>query len=134
MKSRIWILAVMAVFAALVAVPAHVHGTQAAAPVDQHADHHPGQPDAPATATVPTPPANMMSSMTASNAKLDELVKKMNAAKGSAKTDAIVELLTTIVQEHHTMQASMMTNMSMMSNMMIMMGGRGGAASTMPKK
>lgn len=134
MKSRIWILAVITVFSALAAVPVHVHGIQAAAPPDQHAGHHPGQADAPAPATVPASQANMMASMTASNAKLDALVKKMNAAKGSAKTDAIAELLTAIVQEHHTMQGSMMTNMSMMSNMMGGMNKHGDAGSTPEKK
>ena len=138
MKSQIWILAMITVFTALAAVPVRVYGIQAAAPADQHADHHPGQAGAPVDTTVPTPQTNMMAAMKASDAKLDELVKKMNAAKGSAKTDAIAELLTAIVQEHHTMQGSMMTNMSMMSNMMQMMnmmggmGGHGDAGSTMP--
>jgi hypothetical protein len=134
MKSRIWTLAVMTVFTAMVAVPAHVHGVQTAAPADQHADHHPGQANAPDKVTVPAPQANMMTSMMASNAKLDALVKKMNTAKGAAKTDAIAELLTAIVQEHHTMQASMMTNMSNMMNMMGSTGGHGDAGSSTPNK
>ena len=59
----------------------------------------------------------MMARMKASRARLDTLVKKMNAAKGEAKTDAIAELLTALVEDrrHHE---SMMANMSgMMSKM-----------------
>ena len=64
----------------------------------------------------------MMARMKASGARLEALVKKMNAAKGEAKTDAIAELLTALVEDrrHHE---SMMANMSgMMSKM------HGGAA------
>ena len=68
----------------------------------------------------------MMASMMATDAKLDELVQKMAAAKGSAKTDAMAALLATLVQEQRTMHASMMTNMSTMSNMMQMMNRMGG--------
>jgi len=79
----------------------------------------------------------MMAAMMASDAKIDELVKKMNAAKGAAKTDAIAELLTALVQEHRMMRGSMMTNMSSMMDMMKMMGnmgGRGDAGAPTPNK
>ena len=134
MKSRIWIVAVITMFTAVAAVPVPVHGTQAVAPADQHVDHHPGEADAPAAANAPESQARMMAAMMASNAKLDDLVRKMNAAKGTAKTDAIAELLTAIVLEHQTMQRSMMANMSMMSNMMGGMSKRGDAGPMMPKK
>jgi hypothetical protein len=59
--------------------------------------------------------------MMARQAQLDELVKKMNAAQGAAKTDAIAELLNALVESHWTMcgpmMAEMMSKMSMMKNM-----------------
>ena len=78
----------------------------------------------------------MMATMHANDQKLDDLVKKMNAAKGSAKVDAIAVLLTTLVQDRRTMHESMMSNMSMMMNMTGSMGamhGRGDSDTT-PKK
>jgi Domain of unknown function (DUF4342) len=60
--------------------------------------------------------------MMASAAKLEELVKKMNAAQGAAKTDAMAELLTALVENHRTMCGPMMANMM---SMMSMMGGKG---------
>jgi gas vesicle protein len=47
-----------------------------------------------------------MTSM-ASDARLDELVKKMNATQGQAKVDAMAELLTALVQAHQSMHATM---------------------------
>jgi hypothetical protein len=120
-------------FTALVAVPLNVHGGQAAAPVDPHAGHHPSQAAA-TTAAVPEPKADMMASMKASTAKLEELAKKMNAATGSARTDAIAELLTAIVQEHSTMQESMMSNKTPMKCGMNGMGGHGEDGTTTPAK
>ena len=136
MTSRFAILTVLGIFSALIAAPAHVHGlTQARA--SQHEDHHPGTTNTPDRATAPEPRANMMADMMASEVKIDELVKKMNAAKGAAKTDAIAELLTALVQDHRMMRGSMMTNMSSMMDMMKMtgsMGGRGDAGSPTPNK
>lgn len=94
--------------AMLVTMPARVYGQD---PAD-HAAHHPAVEGAPA----PAPPA----AAAASNAaKLDALVKKMNAAKGAAKTDAIAEVLTALVEEHRSCEP-------MMANMMKMMQGMGG--------
>ena len=92
----------------LVTMPARVYGQD---PAD-HAAHHPGAEAAPAPAP-PTAP------VTANAAKLDALVKNMNAAKGAAKTDAIVEVLTALVEEHRSCEP-------MMANMMKMMQGMGG--------
>jgi hypothetical protein len=136
MTSRFAILTVLGMFSVLMAAPAHLHGlpqTQAS----QHEEHHPGTADTPTRTTVPEPQANMMAAMTASDAKIDALVKKMNSATGSKKTDAIAELLTALVQEHRMMRGSMMTNMSSMMDMMKMMGhmgGRGDAGSPTPNK
>jgi hypothetical protein len=128
MKYRIAfaMMAVTSVIAVFMSVPALVHGQQAPQ-AQQHEEHHPGNP--PATATPSTPDGNMMGMMArmkASDAKLDGLVKKMNAASGPAKVDAIAELLTALVDERR------MSMEPMMSNMMNMMGGRGGHSDTAP--
>ena len=87
---------------------------------EDHAKHHPaGQATEPKAATpAPAPQAKGMAGMNmmASNAKLDALVQKMNAAQGQAKVDAIAELLTVMVREHQDMHGNM-------SQMMSMMGG-----------
>jgi hypothetical protein len=136
MKYRFAILTVVGVVSALMGTPAHLHGIPQG-PAEQHDQHHPDTPVAPERATTPPmPQANMMGTMT-SDTKIDELVKKMNAAKGAAKTDAIAELLTTLVQDHRMMRGSMMTNMSSMTDMMKMMGrmgGRGDAGAPAPNK
>jgi hypothetical protein len=91
----------------LVTMPVRAYGQD---PAD-HAAHHPAVEGAPA----PAPPAAAPSNAT----KLDALVKKMNAAKGAAKTDAIAEVLTALVEEHRACQP-------MMANMMKMMQGMDG--------
>ena len=128
MKYRIAIamMAMISVIAIFMSAPARVHGQQAPQ-AQQHEEHHPGAP--PSAAAPATPDGNMMGMMArmkASDAKLDGLVKKMNAASGPAKIDAIAELLTALVEERR-----MMTE-PMMSNMMNMMGGRGGHSDTTP--
>ena len=107
------------VAAALTIAP--VHGWQVSP--EEHAKHHPGAQAAgqPAQAPKPTPApqakgmAGMKGmDMAASNARLDELLKKMNAAQGQAKVDAMAELLTALVQEHQAMHGNMANMMSMM--------------------
>jgi hypothetical protein len=49
----------------------------------------------------------MMGNRMASDAKLEELVRKMNDARGDAKTDAIAEVVTALVQQHRTMHGMM---------------------------
>lgn len=51
----------------------------------------------------------MMADMKAEQAKLDELVKKMNSATGDAKVSVMAELLTEIVRDHRTMGERMDT-------------------------
>ena len=95
------------------AASANVYGQQAAAPAD-HSAHQ-----SEATAGVPAASAaggmmdsmKMMEAMKKSNARLDELVTKMNAANGAAKTDAIAELLTELVGEKHACEAMMAEKM-----------------------
>ena len=55
--------------------------------------------------------------MKASGARLDVLVKKMNAATGAAKVDAMAELLTAVVEdrrEHESMMGGMAEKMTRM--------------------
>ena len=86
---------------------------------DEHAAHHPA---AQADKVAPTPPAPQAKAMAgmkgmdtkASDAKLDELVAKMNTAQGQAKVDAMAELLTTLVKQHQSMHGNMGQMMSKM--------------------
>jgi hypothetical protein len=84
----------------------------------QHEQHHPGAaaaPDTIATAQKDGMRGNMMmGNMMASDAKLDELVKKMNEAKGSAKTDAIAEVVNALVEQHRAMHGMMAGKMGEM--------------------
>ena len=54
----------------------------------------------------------MMGNMMASDAKLDELVKKMNDAKGQAKIDATAEVVNALVQQHRAMRGMMAGQMA----------------------
>jgi len=103
-----------AMLLALTTVPAH--GWQVSP--EEHAKHHPA---AQAEKAAPTPQAKAMAGMQgmdmkASNAKLDELVAKMNAAQGQAKVDAIAELLTTLISQHQSMHDNMGQMMSKMKD------------------
>ena len=113
MKSRVLFLVAISAVAGFLAAPAHTHGQ--AAPAAQHNQYHPGgQADM----------MTMMSLMRANDAKLDELVTKMNAAEGTLKLEAITQLLTMLVEERRTVYEPVMANaMSMMSTM----HGRGAA-------
>jgi hypothetical protein len=130
MTLRIAFLGIMSLAALLISGPARLSGQQA--PDAQHDQHHPGTTAPPAAAAgQQSDMAKMMATMHASDQKLDELVKKMNAAQGTAKVDAVAELLTALVQDRRTMHESMMSNMSRMMNMMGSMQGRSDAT---PKK
>jgi len=81
----------------------------------------------------------MMMEMTASDARLQQLVAQMNAAKGDAKIDAMAALLVELTGQHRAaqqrmgqmMMPEMMQMMDMMDgmnmNMQNMMRGRGPA-------
>jgi hypothetical protein len=115
MTSRFVVVTVLsactAVFVA--ASPTRLHGQQPS----QIQQQHDGDPQARMM--------NMIATMHANDQKVDDLVKKMNDAKGNNKVDAMAELLTTLVQDRRTMQQSM-SNMSMMMNMMGTSNGMGG--------
>jgi hypothetical protein len=111
MRLQIATLAAASVVALFISQPPHLHGQQATDPA-QHEQHHPGTP-APSVPSAPQQQpemALMMTAMKANNQKLDELVKKMNAAEGPAKVGAIAEVLTALVQERRTTCESMMAN------------------------
>src|SRR5262245_53638932 len=91
---------------------------------------------------LPTPPApdqaqmgsmmRMMDSMRANDTKVNDLVARMNTATGTAKMDAMAELLTVLVDERK-MHEPMMQNMMGMMGMMNRMNGSGrGGMMTMP--
>jgi ABC-type glycerol-3-phosphate transport system substrate-binding protein len=133
MTSRIASLAVLSLFVAVfMSAPARLHGQQPSQA--QHEQHHPDTAAQPAQAAGDQRATmmSMMATMHANDQKLDALVKKMNAATGNAKVDAIAELLTTLVQDRKTMHESM-SSMSMMMNMMGSMHGRGDSDAA-PKK
>jgi len=112
MKRRTALLSVIVAVSVMMALPVHLHGQQPADPAD-HSAHHPGAPAAQAApAATPAPAASMMST-----AKLDELVTKMNSAKGAAKTEAMAELLTALVQDRRACEPMMAKMKTMMETM-----------------
>jgi cytochrome c556 len=122
MKSRIVLGIAVACVCAAVASPAHGRQTQA----PPHAGHQAGGAGAPAK-TADARHADMMAAMKAADQKHDALVRRMNAAKGPDKADAMAELLTALVDDCRTMHESMMSNMST-TNRMGQAPGRGGTA------
>jgi hypothetical protein len=88
-----------------------VQGTQ---PAHQH-----GEPDVPTTHG-----QQMMAEMKAADARLDALVRDMNAATGEAKVSAIAALLSELVQQHESMHS----HMEQMHQQMM------GQHSTMPRR
>lgn len=102
MKSPGVVLGVALCAAALTIAPAHAWQVSP----EDHAAHHPA---AQAGRAAPTPQPT-------SDAKLDELVAKMNAAQGQAKVDAMAELLTTLVKQHQRMHGTMGQMMSKMKD------------------
>jgi hypothetical protein len=124
MKAHTSVVAGMSLVVISLSAPAALHGQQA--DTQQHEQHHPGAaPTTPAPPQAVQPPAQpqsrqpagMMARMKTSGAQLDVLVKKMNAATGSARIDAIAELLTALVEdrrEHESMMGGMAAKMSQM--------------------
>jgi len=84
----------------------------------------------------------MMASMRAMDQKLNDLVKKMDAARGTDKVDALAAVVKEMVSQRAQMRdrmmamqdemmTHMMQHMSAMGGMMSMMGTRGGQAGAM---
>jgi len=115
-------LILMTTMATMVAVPGHLHGRAPQATQEDHAQHHPAVQEAPAMPTpmpeAPVPAASM--AMNAMDQKLEELVKRMNAASGVAKVDAMAAVINAMVDQHKAMRNSMMPMMPAAS--MKMMG------------
>jgi hypothetical protein len=131
MKSRWAMLGAVSLVAALISAPADLHGQQTS--TDPQHDHQPpAAAAAPATDGASADMMGMMARMKAADAKIDELVKRMHAATGAAKTDAMAELLTALVDDRRSNCEPMMTQMMSMMNMMN--GGMHGANMPMPKK
>jgi len=130
MKSRILIVGLISGVAAFASAPTYLRASQTPPASAQHDQHHSeaAAPPAQAAAEQPAGMMAMMAQMKATELKLDELVKTMNAAKGQEKVDAIAKLLTVMVQDQRAMHESMMANMPGMTNMMGGMRGRGATA------
>jgi hypothetical protein len=129
MKFRIALLAAVSMLTVLISKPAHLHSQQAA-DVQQHEPHHPDTVQRSAQAAAGQRDlAKMMATMKANDQRLDELVNKMNAARGTAKVDAIADLLSALVQDRRMMRDSMASHMSTMMNMMGTMNGQSGMPS-----
>ena len=141
MRARVATLTAIAVAAMFAATPAHLHGQQPAT-AQEHEHHHPeatATPGQKAPATDATSGAHdmmgMMDRMKAADAKLDGLLKKMNAATGQAKVDATAELVTALVEDRRAMNDAMMAHMkSMMGGGMMGGGMNGGMKGQPPQK
>ena len=122
-----------------IAVPGHVRSLRAApAPARVQDPHHSDQGFAPEAATpdehqraMSQNMMRMMNEMKTADAKMDELVQAMNAAKGPEKTDAIAAVVTALVEQHRSMHSSMAT--MMMMGMMNKMGAPGSTEPARPK-
>jgi ABC-type nickel/cobalt efflux system permease component RcnA len=81
-------------------------------------DHKHHTSDAPAPATAPTPSEKKMTSDTAGpGPDLNALAKRMNAASGAAKVDAMADLLNALVAHKKDVCEPMMSNMKSMKMM-----------------
>ena len=78
-----------------------------------------------AQAAAPAQHEAHMAAMQAADAKVDALVKKMNAATGQAKIDAMAELLNAFADNHKNVCGPMMADM---------MSGMGGSGAAKPAK
>lgn len=105
-------------FALLVAASVSLAVPPAARAQDAAAGHDHAAHQAAAATPAADGHAKMMADMKAKQDTLDAMVKKMNAAKGAERTDAIAELLTALVQEHKAMHGEMASGMPMMQHMM----------------
>jgi hypothetical protein len=126
MKSRLTALAMFSLCGVFSLNAAPLHAQQLSQDI-QHGQHR-------QTAVVERPGSatgaqanmkEMMSRVTSIDAKLEELVAKMNAATGEAKTTAIAELLTALVEDRRNTCGPMMTNMMWMMNMSSGRSGHG---------
>ncbi len=110
-------LAVLAVVASPAATRAGLH---AAGALPQTHDTHKAPPDAPqGMAEMKKMHAQMTAEMNAGDARLEALLKEMDAAPGAGKVDKVAAVVRELVQQHRGMH----THMGQMHQ--DMMGGRG---------
>jgi hypothetical protein len=72
-----------------------------------HAAEHPAQAQRPNMMDMQKTHAEMMADMKAGDAKLDALVKEMNAAAGDARADAVAAVVNELVRQHKAMHGRM---------------------------
>jgi len=97
----------MIIAAALLISPAGLYAQQPA----EHADHAPQ-----ASVVASTQGHDHKIAESAGKPDIDALVAKMNAATGTAKVDAVAEVLTALVQKQKDCEAKMAGMMSGMSD------------------
>jgi len=111
MKSQIALVAGIGIGMLTAWAPTPVRPAHLIAKAGGQHEQHQGSPAS--TETTASKPGNvMMGNMMASDAKLEELVKKMNDARGEAKIDAIAEVVTALVQQHQAMHGMMAGKMA----------------------
>jgi hypothetical protein len=79
----------------------------AADPTQQAQAPQAAQPQQPGMQDMMKMHEQMMAEMKADDAKLDALVKEMNAANGDAKVDAIAAVINELVRQHRIMHGRM---------------------------
>jgi hypothetical protein len=118
---------------AVVAIAGAATVALAQAPVD--GGHH-QSPAAPVGKAAPPAPDRhqMMKTMAADDAKLDGLIRTMNAAKGDQKVAAIAAVINELAAQRTRMQAQMRMQAGMMDQMMSQMAAMHGPGGMMNKK
>jgi hypothetical protein len=117
MGTRLFVAATLAIVA--MAWGATRPGFEVAEAAQGQAAQGPTQPQQPAKQDMMKMHEQMMAEMKAGDAKLDALVKDMNAATGQVKVTAIAAVVNELVQQHKAMHG----HMGQMHQQM--MGGRG---------
>jgi hypothetical protein len=96
--------------------PTSARTVDVAAAVQAQNEHHAQTPAAQPSTTDPAAPNSMHGKMMAdrmiaADAKLQDLVKKMNEATGPTKADAIAAVVTELVEQHRAMRGMMADRM-----------------------
>lgn len=100
MKSRMVVVALVALVAAFISSPAPLHGQPQSETLHEHqSDAMPASPGGAAMGTM-----NMKDTgcMNAPNPVLDDLVTKMNSAGGDTKIAAMAEIITALVNDRES--------------------------------
>jgi ABC-type microcin C transport system permease subunit YejB len=116
------LLAVYAISSSVVKMSA---GPQQNQPSTSSAQHEHDQPSPAGMADMMKMHEQMMAEMKAADAKLDQLLSRMNAATGNAKTSALADVVNELARQQKTMHERMGTMHDHMMHDQMMMGGRG---------